>query len=317
MFLTCPTGKWCFLSNSNKGRTVKLISLVKKLLGLIEMTLWLVNASFSLPEWQAVKIISFAPWPSTINEVSRCWENALVLYFTGVKSCWALDYYKVVCVQWRIQGRGPRGAGPPIFRPKNFFDATPPPLILGSGWPGPPLIWRSGSATGVGHNCCFNFFFNSTWYGNQNYPPVYPVNILLLLMICIQGSKLRLIMVANVTDIFSLATKNSGLEATLDTRFRFQRFKENESWKFSCLGVTELIIMHTLSLGTMRIAVKHWMAAAMTASEESSNAHLRRNRIPASRRTDTILSSRCSWNTPSWAWKRIQKGRHNTGKLCS
>ena len=64
--------------------------------------------------------------------------------------------------------------------------------------------------------------------------------------------------------------------------------------------------MHTLSLGTMRIAVKHWMAAAMTASEESSNAHLRRNRTPASRRTDTILSSRCSWNTPSWAWKEFR-----------
>ena len=108
------------------------------------------------------------------------------------------------------------------------------------------------------------------------------------------GLKIATNMVANVTDIFSLATKNSGLEATFETRFRFQRFKENESWKFSFLGVTGLIIIHTLSLGTMRIAVKHWMAAAMTASEESSNAHLRRNRTPASRRTDTILSSRCS-----------------------
>ena len=41
---------------------MKSILLVKKILGLVEMTSGLVNASFSLPEWQAVKIIFFAPW---------------------------------------------------------------------------------------------------------------------------------------------------------------------------------------------------------------------------------------------------------------
>ena len=40
---------------------MKSILLVKKLLGLVEMMSRLVNASFSLPEWQAVKIIFFAP----------------------------------------------------------------------------------------------------------------------------------------------------------------------------------------------------------------------------------------------------------------
>ena len=55
-------GKWCFLRNSNNRRTVKSILLVKKLLGLVEMTSGLVNASLSLPEWQAVKMIFFAPW---------------------------------------------------------------------------------------------------------------------------------------------------------------------------------------------------------------------------------------------------------------
>ena len=40
---------------------MKSILLVKKFLGLIEMTSGLVNASFSLPEWQAVKMIFFAP----------------------------------------------------------------------------------------------------------------------------------------------------------------------------------------------------------------------------------------------------------------
>ena len=40
---------------------MKSILLVKKFLGLIEMTSGLLNASFSLPEWQAVKMIFFAP----------------------------------------------------------------------------------------------------------------------------------------------------------------------------------------------------------------------------------------------------------------
>ena len=39
-----------------------IILLVKKLLGLVEMMSGLVNASFSLCEWQAVKMIFFAPW---------------------------------------------------------------------------------------------------------------------------------------------------------------------------------------------------------------------------------------------------------------
>ena len=44
---------------------MKSILLVKKLLGLVEMTSGLVNASFSLPEWQAVKMIFSAPCPVT------------------------------------------------------------------------------------------------------------------------------------------------------------------------------------------------------------------------------------------------------------
>ena len=44
---------------------MKSILLVKKLLGLVEMMSGLVNASFSLPEWQAVKTIFFAPCVDT------------------------------------------------------------------------------------------------------------------------------------------------------------------------------------------------------------------------------------------------------------
>ena len=54
-------GKCCFLRNLNNKRTVKSILLVKKLLGLLEMMTGLVNACFSLPERQAVKVIFIAP----------------------------------------------------------------------------------------------------------------------------------------------------------------------------------------------------------------------------------------------------------------
>ena len=40
---------------------MKSILLVKKLSGLVERTSGLVNGSFSLPKWQAVKMIFFAP----------------------------------------------------------------------------------------------------------------------------------------------------------------------------------------------------------------------------------------------------------------
>ena len=58
---TCPMGKWSFLKNSNYRRTVKSILLIKALLGLVQMTFGLVNATFSLPKWQVVKLTFFAP----------------------------------------------------------------------------------------------------------------------------------------------------------------------------------------------------------------------------------------------------------------
>ena len=50
------------MRNSNNRRTVKSILLVKRFLGLVEVTSELVIASFSFPEWQAVKMIFFAAW---------------------------------------------------------------------------------------------------------------------------------------------------------------------------------------------------------------------------------------------------------------
>ena len=62
--LNLPGGQVKFLRNSNYRRTVKSILLIKKFLGLAEMTFGLVYAALSLPEWQAVKITFFAPWIS-------------------------------------------------------------------------------------------------------------------------------------------------------------------------------------------------------------------------------------------------------------
>ena len=60
-------GKWSFLRNSNYRRTVKSILLIKTFFGLVEMMFGLVNVSFSLPEWQAVKMTFFALHPETTN----------------------------------------------------------------------------------------------------------------------------------------------------------------------------------------------------------------------------------------------------------
>ena len=59
--LNLPNGQFKFLSYSNCRRTVQSILLIKMSLGLVEMTFGLVYASFSLPEWQALKMTLFAP----------------------------------------------------------------------------------------------------------------------------------------------------------------------------------------------------------------------------------------------------------------
>ena len=51
---------------------MKSILFVKTFLGLVEMTAGLVNAGFSLPEWQAVKTIFFAPCLGGLGVEPRC-----------------------------------------------------------------------------------------------------------------------------------------------------------------------------------------------------------------------------------------------------
>ena len=72
-----PDGQVMFLSNSNKGRTVKSILLVKKLLGLVHLMMsGLVNAAFSLPEGQAIKMIFFAPCTATSRHEIKVFRSA-------------------------------------------------------------------------------------------------------------------------------------------------------------------------------------------------------------------------------------------------
>ena len=55
-----PDGQVIFFRNLNNRRTV-INPAHQIFFGLIEMTFGLVHASYSLPEWQAVKLTFFAP----------------------------------------------------------------------------------------------------------------------------------------------------------------------------------------------------------------------------------------------------------------
>jgi len=62
LVLNLPDGQVLFfLGNSNYRRIVINSANQTRVLGLVEMTCGLVHASYSLPEWQAVKLTFFAP----------------------------------------------------------------------------------------------------------------------------------------------------------------------------------------------------------------------------------------------------------------
>ena len=59
---------------------MRSILLFKKLLGLVEMTSGLVNVSFSLPEWQAVKMIFFALCVKANSLSHYCGKKLFIFY---------------------------------------------------------------------------------------------------------------------------------------------------------------------------------------------------------------------------------------------
>ena len=64
---------------------MKSILLVKKFLGLVEMMSGLVNASFSLPKWPAVKMIFFSSWYVIMIVYSRQKNNLFFLFLRSKK----------------------------------------------------------------------------------------------------------------------------------------------------------------------------------------------------------------------------------------
>ena len=71
------------MAHSKNRRTTKSILLVKKRLGLVEMTSGPVSASFSLPE-QAVKMIFFAPWGSPYEVHLTTLITLFTILFNGL-----------------------------------------------------------------------------------------------------------------------------------------------------------------------------------------------------------------------------------------
>ena len=59
--INLPDGQVNFFEEFKLQKNFEINLLIKTFLGLVEMTSGLVNVGFSLPEWQAVKMILFAP----------------------------------------------------------------------------------------------------------------------------------------------------------------------------------------------------------------------------------------------------------------
>ena len=59
--INLPDGQVELFEESKSQRNCEINLLIKTFLGLVEMMFGLVNVSFSLPEWQAVKLTFFAP----------------------------------------------------------------------------------------------------------------------------------------------------------------------------------------------------------------------------------------------------------------
>ena len=59
--LNLPNGQMKFFEEFKLQKNCEINVLIKTFLGLVEMMFGLVNVSFSLPKWQAVKMTFFAP----------------------------------------------------------------------------------------------------------------------------------------------------------------------------------------------------------------------------------------------------------------
>ena len=60
--LNLPNRQVKFFEEFKLQKNCEINLLIKIFLGLVEMMFGLVNVSFSLPKWQALKMTFFAPW---------------------------------------------------------------------------------------------------------------------------------------------------------------------------------------------------------------------------------------------------------------
>ena len=70
--INLPDGQVKFFEEFKLQKYCQINLLIKTFLGLVEMMFGLVNVSFSLPEWQAVKMTFFAPCHHTNTNLSKC-----------------------------------------------------------------------------------------------------------------------------------------------------------------------------------------------------------------------------------------------------
>ena len=85
--INLPMGKWRFFDEFKLQNNCEINLLIKMFLGLVEMIFGLVNVSFSLPEWQTVRMTFFAPCHVTV--LLSLIEKLEVIY--GTYSTWAFS----------------------------------------------------------------------------------------------------------------------------------------------------------------------------------------------------------------------------------
>ena len=66
--INLPVGQMKFFEEFKLQKNCEINLLIKTFLGLVEMMFGLVNVSFSLPDWQAVKMTFFEPWQAKLEE---------------------------------------------------------------------------------------------------------------------------------------------------------------------------------------------------------------------------------------------------------
>ena len=94
-FLNLPNGQVLFWGKFKLQKYCNQSCWLKRVWGLVEMTCGLVHASYSLPEWQPIKLTFFAP--CCCQDKWYWWQNNLILY-----SIWVVCLLKVVKMKSRI-----------------------------------------------------------------------------------------------------------------------------------------------------------------------------------------------------------------------